>query len=357
MKVIVNSVKLVTMLSFAHKPVLLKESIEALGVRAGGQYIDCTIGSGGHAQAILERGGRVLGIDADPQAIAAARERLGGHLENLVLVQGNFRDLKDICRRFSLGPIDGILFDLGVSTLQLEDRERGFSFQQDSPLDMRFSFQQDSPLDMRFSPDQELTAADIVNNFPEEALAGILHRYGEERRARQIARRIVANRPIGSTSELVQVVRQVLRKRHKIHVATRTFQALRIAVNKELENLELALKQVADVLGFGGRIVVISFHSLEDRLVKSFFGRESRGCLCPPGLPVCVCSHVPTLKLLTKKVIRPSLAEVRTNPRSRSARLRAAECIAPGWKLPEGTDIISCGAMERRGKCQELSPL
>ncbi len=332
------------MLFSAHKPVLLKESIEALWVRPGGQYIDCTIGSGGHAQAILERGGRVLGIDADPQAIVAARERLGGYRESVVLVQGNFRDLKAICHRFSLGPADGILFDLGVSTLQLEDPERGFSFQQDSPLDMRFS------------PDQELTAADIVNNFPEQAVAEILQRYGEELRARQIARRIIANRPIRSTSKLVKVVEQVLRKRRKIHMATRTFQALRIAVNKELENLESALKQAIDVLGSGGRIAVISFHSLEDRIVKKFFERESRGCLCPPEIPVCVCNHVPTLKLLTKKAVRPSLAEVQRNPRSRSARLRAAECIAPGWNSPEEIDIISCGAMERRGKCQETSP-
>ncbi len=330
---------------FYHKPVLLEESIGAFHVRPGGQYIDCTIGSGGHAQTILEQGGRVLGIDADPQAISAARERLAGYYENLVLVQGNFRDLEDICHRFSLGPVDGILFDLGMSALQLEDRQRGFSFQQDSPLDMRFS------------PDQELTAADIVNQFSEEALGGILHGYGEERRARQIARRIVAHRPIRSTGELVRAVEQVLRKRHRIHVATKTFQALRIAVNKELENLELALRQAVTILGFSGRLVVISFHSLEDRLVKSFLSRESRGCLCTPETMVCVCGHVPTLKLIAKKAIRPSLAEVRTNPRSRSARLRVAECIALSWKLPEEIDIISNGAMERRGKCQEISPL
>ena len=304
-----------------HKPVLVRESLEALQVRRDGWYIDCTIGTGGHAEAILERcapGGHLLGIDADPEAIRAAAERLKHYDGSFILVQDNFRYLEDICNRFGSRPVNGILFDLGMSALQLEDRNRGFSFQHDSPLDMRFS------------PDQELTAADIVNTFTEEALAGILHRYGEERRSRQIARQIVQSRPLRSTGELVQVVERVIRVRHKIHAATRTFQALRIAVNKELESLELALEQAVHILDPGGRLVVISFHSLEDRLVKVFLRQEAQGCLCPPGTAVCACGHSPTLKLITKKAIRPSLAEVRANPRSRSARLRAAERIAPG---------------------------
>ena len=310
-----------------HKPVLVRESIEGLQVRRDGWYIDCTIGTGGHAEAILERcvpGGHLLGIDADLEAIRTVAERLKHYDGSLILVQDNFRYLEDICNRFGSRPVHGILFDLGMSTLQLEDRNRGFSFQYDAPLDMRFS------------PEQELTAADIVNTFPEEALAEVLQRYGEERMGRQIARQIVQSRPIRSTGELVRVVERVIRVRHKIHAATRTFQALRIAVNKELESLELALKQAVHILDLGGRLVVISFHSLEDRLVKGFLRREAQGCLCPPGTAVCVCGHSPMLKLITKKVIRPSADEVRANPRSRSARLRVAERIAPGVEIETG---------------------
>jgi len=312
---------------FGHTPVLLGESVEALQVRGNGRYIDCTVGAGGHAAAILQRctpGGQLLGIDADPQAIAVAKERLDHYDGRFTLVRGNFRYLEDIYNRFSLSPANGILFDLGMSTLQLEDRERGFSFQHDSPLDMRFD------------PDQELTAADVVNTIPEEALALILERYGEEPRSRQIARRIVENRPIRSTGELVHAVEQVARGRRKIHPATRTFQALRIAVNRELENLELALKQAVDILDIGGRLVVISFHSLEDRLVKGFLRREAQGCLCPRGTPTCICGHKPTLRLIAKKAIKPSPDEVQSNPRSPSARMRDAERIASGVEVEDG---------------------
>jgi 16S rRNA (cytosine1402-N4)-methyltransferase len=212
--------------------------------------------------------------------------------------------------------VNGILFDLGMSSLQLEAPGRGFSFQQDSPLDMRFSSR------------QPLTAADIVNTYPEHELVSLLEKYGEERRGRQIAKRIVESRPLRTTFELVQVVEQAVGGvRGRIHPATKTFQALRIAVNQELESLELALRQALDLLGSGGRIAVISFQSLEDRLVKEFLRRESQGCLCPPSVPVCVCGHTPKLRIVTKKAVRPSPAELQANPRSRSAKMRVGERI------------------------------
>jgi len=303
----------------SHKPVLLEESIAMLQVQRGGKYIDCTIGGGGHAAAILERsapGGKLLGLDADPDAIAAARERLKRYGDSAILVNENFKYLESICDRYEFRPVNGIMFDLGMSTLQLETPNRGFSFQQDSALDMRFS------------PRQILTAADIVNTYSEQELAQILERYGEERRSRQIARRVLERRPVSTTRELAQlVIEAVGTGRGRIHPATRTFQALRIAVNQELENLGLALGQAVNLLGSGGRLVVISFHSLEDRLVKEFLRRESRGCLCPPTVPVCVCGHKPVLRIVAKKVIKPSPAELRENPRSRSARMRVGERI------------------------------
>ena len=303
----------------SHKPVLLEESIAMLQVQRGGKYIDCTIGGGGHAAAILERsapGGKLLGLDADPDAIAAARERLKRYGDSAILVNENFKYLESICDRYEFRPVNGIMFDLGMSTLQLETPNRGFSFQQDSALDMRFS------------PRQILTAADIVNTYSEQELAQILERYGEERRSRQIARRVLERRPVSTTRELAQlVIEAVGTGRGRIHPATRTFQALRIAVNQELENLGLALGQAVNLLGSGARLVVISFHSLEDRLVKEFLRRESRGCLCPPTVPVCVCGHKPVLRIVAKKVIKPSPAELRENPRSRSARMRVGERI------------------------------
>jgi len=307
-------------LSPEHKPVLLEESLEALQVKRDGRYIDCTIGGGGHAMAILEKstpGGKLLGLDADPKAIEAAGERLIRFGKNVTLVNENFRYIEDICTRLSFCPVDGILLDLGMSSLQLVEPERGFSFQQDAPLDMRFS------------PDQTLTAADIVNDYSEADLSYLLHEYGEERRSRQIARRIVENRPLETTLELARTVeRAVGGVRGKIHPATRTFQALRITVNEEMESLKLILEQSTNLLRSGGRIAVISFHSLEDRMVKDFFRRESTGCLCPPRTPMCLCGHTPSLKVVTRKPIRPSPAEVATNPRSRSAKLRVAELIS-----------------------------
>ena len=302
-----------------HAPVLLEETVQALAVEPGGRYIDCTVGSGGHAAAILESsapGGQLLGIDADPDALKAARERLKAYGAGVLLVNDNFANLQATCFRYNFYPVHGILFDLGLSSLQLDDSRRGFSFQRDGPLDMRFD------------PGQLVTAADIVNTLPEGELAHLLESYGEERYGRRIAHSIVRERPVTTTLELAQIVeRAVPGMRGRIHPATRAFQALRIAVNHELDNLEMALAQAVDLLGFDGRLVVISYHSLEDRIVKQFMQRESRDCICPPQTPRCICGHKASLRLINKKVITPSPAEIKLNPRSRSARLRAAERI------------------------------
>jgi 16S rRNA (cytosine1402-N4)-methyltransferase len=290
-----------------------------LNVRPGGRFVDCTVGTGGHAEAILQHcapGGSLLGIDADPKALDIARQRLASYGQALTLVNDNFKNLEDVCRTHDFQPVDGILLDLGISSLQLDDAERGFSF--------RF----DAPLDMRFGPDQSTTAAKILNSFSEKDIAALLRDYGEERHSRLIARRIVAIRPIKTTQELVNAIEHLPGVTSgRIHPATRTFQALRIAVNRELDNLEEVLKQTVRVLGEGGRLVVISYHSLEDRLVKHFMQEESRGCLCPPEVPVCACGHTPTLRLVSRKPIVPTEAETQENPRSRSAKLRAAERI------------------------------
>jgi 16S rRNA (cytosine1402-N4)-methyltransferase len=303
----------------SHTPVLLSEVLRALAVQPGGRYVDCTLGSGGHATAILDHsspGGQLLGIDADPNAIEAARERLQHYKESALLVNDNFVNLQSICIKYDFFPVHGILFDLGLSSLQLNGDGRGFSFQHDAPLDMRFS------------PDQKVNAADIINTTPEIKLAQIIRTYGEESQSNRIARSIVRKRPIETTRQLAQLIEKAIGRRGRIHPATKTFQALRIAVNHELEHLESALKQTIDLLGYEGRLVVISYHSLEDRIVKQFMQKEARGCICPPGTPVCVCGHTPRLRLINKKVITPTAAEIDVNPRSRSAKLRAAECIA-----------------------------
>lgn len=300
-----------------HVPVLLDEAITALQPGPGGWFIDCTVGPGGHAAAILERispSGRLLGIDADPEAIKMSKDKLGDYGEAVTLVNDNFVNLEAICKEYQFHPVDGILFDLGVSSLQLDTAERGFSFRLDAPLDMRFN------------PEQGLTASDIVNGFSEQELAKLIERYGEERHSRRIARHIVQNRPVATTAQLAQLVEQAsYGKRARIHPATRTFMALRIAVNKELQSLELALKQTPNLLRPGGRLTVISYHSLEDRIVKQFMRYAASSCLCPPGTVICCCGHVPTLKLISRKVIKPASLEIESNPRSRSARLRIAE--------------------------------
>ncbi|MBI4496458.1 MAG: 16S rRNA (cytosine(1402)-N(4))-methyltransferase RsmH [Chloroflexi bacterium] len=298
-----------------HQPVLLREAVAALRVRAGGRYVDCTVGLGGHSEAILEAGGTVLGLDADPNALALAGERLARFGDRVTLVNANFGDLEAVAPEHSFAPVDGVLFDLGVSSLQLSAGGRGFSFQYPAPLDMRFS------------PAQPTTAADLVNTLPEHELAAILRDYGEERYSRRIARAIVAHRPLSTTSELAQVVVEAIGPGGGggIHPATRTFQALRIAVNAELTVLEAGLTQAIALLAPGGRLAVISFHSLEDRIVKTIFQHEARGCICPPRLPVCVCGHQPRLEILTRKPMVPSEEEVAANPRSRSAKLRVAQ--------------------------------
>ncbi|OGO33165.1 MAG: 16S rRNA (cytosine(1402)-N(4))-methyltransferase [Chloroflexi bacterium RBG_16_56_11] len=332
-------------LKSGHTPVLLAETLKALGVQPGGRYIDCTIGGGGHAGAILQQsspGGQLLGIDADPNAIEIARERLQPYGGSVLLVNDNFVNLQSICIKYDFFPVHGILFDLGLSSLQLNGSGRGFSFQHDAPLDMRFN------------PGQKITAADIVNTTPETRLAHIIRTYGEELQSQRIARIIVRERPVKTTLQLAGVIEKAIGRRGRIHPATRTFQALRIAVNHELENLEMALRQAVDVLGYEGRLVVITYHSLEDRIVKQFMQKESRTCICPPETPVCVCGHVPALRIINKKVIRPTPVETGLNPRSRSAKLRAAERIlnrddaelagadegvidvtrSPGWRRP-----------------------
>jgi 16S rRNA (cytosine1402-N4)-methyltransferase len=306
-----------TMTMPVHKPVLLNEVVEALHPKPGERYIDCTLGNGGHAAAILTKilpGGQLLGIDADPKAIETAKDRLTDYVENTTLVNDNFLNLETICRENEFFPVNGILFDLGLSSAQLDDPERGFSFQQPGPLDMRFD------------PEQKFTVADAVNTLTEERLSEIIKLYGEERFSKRIARHIVNSRPISNTLQLVDAIEKATGGyRGKIHPATRTFMALRIYINHELENLSAALKQSINCLEHGGRLVVISYHSLEDRIVKQFMLTESKGCLCPPAIPVCQCGHVPSLKIITRKVITPSQAETKSNPRSRSAKLRVAE--------------------------------
>jgi 16S rRNA (cytosine1402-N4)-methyltransferase len=296
-----------------HIPVLLEETIEALNVQPGGRYIDCTIGPGGHAAAILENsspGGQLLGIDADPRAIKMAKARLNDYGESVLLVNQNFANIRSICLKHGFLPVHGILFDLGLSSVQLERNNRGFSFSHDSMLDMRLS------------PRQDITAEVIINSSPENQLAEIIRDYGEERYSQRIARRIVRQRPITTSLQLAQTVEEAVGgRRGRIHPATRTFQALRIAVNQELENLKSALEQAVDLLGFNGRLVVISYHSLEDRIVKQFMLKRASG-------------DDARLSLINKKVITSSPAEVHYNPRSRSAKLRAAERIS----MPKESD-------------------
>ena len=318
-----------------HVPVMLEEVLTLLQPGPGRQFIDGTVGGGGHTEAILARSapdGRVLGIDADPNALARVRERLAPSVENgrLVLVQESFAELARIADAAGFVSVQGILLDLGFSSDQMNDAQRGFAFSVDGPLDMRFD------------QSQPETAADLVNSASEQELADIFWRYGEETRSRQIARRIVrerARQPIARTAQLAALAASGMRyKAGAIHPATRVFQALRIAVNHELDCLEAVLPQMLDVLseggdkkneesGGGGRMVIIAFHSLEDRMVKEFMRRESRDCICPPHTPVCVCGHKARLRLLTRKPVIPTEQEIRVNPRARSAKLRAAEIL------------------------------
>ena len=317
-----------------HVPVMLEEVLKYLQPEPGGHYIDGTLGGGGHTEAILERSapdGKVLGIDTDVEALARVRERLAESVSSgrLVLAQGNFAELARIVDEAGFVSIQAILLDLGFSSHQMDDAERGFSFSADGPLDMRLD------------QSQGMSAADVVNSAGEQELADLIWRYGEEKRSRQIARRIVRERSKGAITRTAQLARLaaagVPYKHGAIHPATKTFQALRIAVNHELEALEAVLPQMLDVLSANGRdgtlgkgagrMVVISFHSLEDRLVKEFTRREAKDCICPPQVPVCVCGHKARLRLLTARPVIPTAQEVIANPRARSAKLRAAEIV------------------------------
>ena len=304
-----------------HEPVMVEEVIAALNVQPGGRYVDCTLDGGGHAEHVLDAaspGGALLGIDADAEVLDLARRRLRRFDGSIVIVQDNFRYVDSICADNGFAPVNGVLFDLGLSSHQLASSSRGFSFRIDSPLDMRFG------------PGQETTASYWVNEAREEELADIIWRFGEERQSRRIARSILNRRPLGTTLELAKAVEQAVGRRpgSQSHPATKTFQALRIAVNQELASLAEALPRAHGLLGFGSRLVVISYHSLEDRIVKQFFARESRDCICPPEQPVCICGHKATLKPVTRGVLTPSPAEIARNPRARSAKLRAAERIS-----------------------------
>lgn len=304
---------------FPHQPVLYHEVLDALAPVSGGDYLDGTLGAGGHAEGILQASaprGRLLGLDLDPEALAIARQRLFGYQDRVVIKQSSYLYAPDILQNTGWPNVQGILLDLGVSSMQIDRPGRGFSFMEEGPLDMRF--------------DQAVgsTAADLVNTLSEGALSQILHEFGEERFSRRIAGAIVAARPIYTTQALAALIKKVVPfYSSPIHPATRTFQALRIAANHELDTLSSALPELVKCLAPHGRIAVISFHSLEDRIVKSFFRKESRDCICPPEQPVCTCGHSATLKLLTKKPIRPGQEEIQANPRARSARLRTAEKI------------------------------
>jgi len=299
---------------------MVQEVLAALQVRAGGAYIDCTVGEGGHALAILNAISptpRLLGIDLDSEALSVARRRLEPYKAHVTLAQGNFADMSSIAERNGFRPADGVLFDLGLSSLQVDTGSRGFSFQREARLDMRFD------------PAQTISAYEVVNEYSERALADLIYELGEEPGARRVARAIVHSRPIETTTRLADVVARALGRPSKgrIHPATQTFQAIRMAVNGEIDNLRRGLAQALEVLGHGGRLVVISYHSIEDRLVKNTLRRESSDCVCPPQTPQCVCGHAATIRLVSRKVIKPSPAEVRANPRSRSARIRVAERI------------------------------
>lgn len=310
-----------------HIPVLAEEVMSMLAPAPGSLQIDATVGGGGHTERILEAtdpDGRLLGLDADGAAIARVDGRLRPRFgDRLVLRKANFRELADVAPAAGFGRVDGALFDLGLSSYQLADTDRGFGFRAGGPLDMRFDTSRGVP------------AAELLATLDATALATIFGRYGEEPRAGRIARAIVDARrtaPVATAEELAALVERAAppnpRQPRRTHPATRVFQALRIAVNEELDSLPIGLAAALDLLGPGGRLVVLSYHSLEDRIVKRFFADERRGCTCPPEAPVCVCGRNPRLRLVTRPSMTPSAAEIEANPRARSARLRAAERLA-----------------------------
>ena len=326
------------MLNVRHKPVMIEETLEALRIRSGGQYIDCTVGEGGHADALLgttNHPARLLGIDLDSEALEVANTRLRQYGDRVDLIKGTFAEIESLTLIKGLGLVDGVLFDLGVSSLQLETAKRGFSFSREGPLDMRFN------------GEQKMSASDVVNRWKEAELASLLKEYGEEPRAKQVARGIVGARPITTTADLAKVAaRSAKRSPRRINPATKTFQAIRMAVNGETGNIKMGLEQATRVLAPGGRLVAISYHSLEDRIVKQWFRRESSSCICSTEVPECVCNHSATLRLIDRRVKRPTAEEIRENPRSRSARLRVAERL--GTRSPDDKgDMKIPGVIQR----------
>lgn len=300
-----------------HRPVLYQETIEYLAPKSLGRYLDCTAGAGGHSFGILEASsplGQLIAIDLDPTAIQLTTENLSSFGERAIVVHDSYLNAARILQQKGWDKVDGIVLDLGVSSMQLDQVERGFSFRTEAPLDMRFD------------PTQGATAADLVNKLDEKELADLIWKFGEERFSRRIARRIVQRRPILTTTQLADAVRSAIGGAYsKIDPATRTFQAIRIAVNDELQTVEAAIPSLIELLKPEGRLAIISFHSLEDRLVKQAFRRESSDCICPPEQPICTCGHKASIKLITPRPISPSEEETTENPRARSAKLRVAE--------------------------------
>ncbi len=311
------------MSEFHHVSVLLQECIDALNIRPDGIYVDGTLGGAGHSSQIAARltTGRLIGIDRDPVALKAAGERLKPFGDRVTLVHSNFCEIETVLRQLGISGVDGILMDLGVSSPQLDDAARGFSYMADAPLDMRMN------------GDDSMTAKDVVNTWPYEELRRILYDYGEERYAPQIASAICRRRevsPIETTLELVDIIRSAMPPaalREKQHPAKRSFQAIRIAVNDELGSVEKVMVDAIPCLNPGGRLAIITFHSLEDRIVKNGMANAAKGCTCPPNFPVCVCGNKPKVKLISRKPIVASNEELEVNPRSRSAKLRVCEKI------------------------------
>lgn len=311
--------------SRTHVPVLREAVIDLLGCHAGGVYVDGTVGGGGYAEAILQASapdGILIALDCDAEAIARVRARLPSYQNRLFLAKANFADLPHLVEKLRIGPVDGVVIDLGVSSFQLSDCDRGFSFMLDGPLDMRMD------------QDLQQTAAAMVNMLPERDLVSLIRELGEEKWALRIARAMVSRRrikPFTTTLELAKEIEMVVPKTKdslRIHPATRTFQALRLAVNRELECLQRFLSQVLDLMKPGGRLCIVAFHSLEDRIIKNTFREWSKSCTCPKSIPQCQCDGQPLVTLLTRKALRPSPSEIEKNPRSRSARLRAIEKLA-----------------------------
>ncbi|MCR3923295.1 MAG: 16S rRNA (cytosine(1402)-N(4))-methyltransferase RsmH [Firmicutes bacterium] len=309
-------------MQFSHEPVLLQETLKVLQPQPGEIFVDGTVGGGGHSRAILDKimpGGRLVAIDQDREALAAAKENLLAWSDSVTFVNRNFAQMKEILAELAIEGVDGILLDIGVSSHQLDEDERGFSYHGDAMLDMRMSLEGNT------------TAADLLNHLDAQQLTRIIRDFGEELWAKRIAEFIVMKRtehgPIKTTGELVDIIKAAIparARRRGPHPARRTFQALRIAVNNELGVLEEVLRQSIDCLNPGGRLAVISFHSLEDRIVKKMLQHAAAGCECPPGLPICACGKKPTVKVLTKKPVQAADGELEVNPRARSAKLRAA---------------------------------